>query len=211
MNIKRFIKKHIIGKKEGHSIDTITQNIVEAHIILNSIGVKHWLTDGTLLGYYRDGKIFAHEKDADFGVFIEDYNDKIIDAFIKKGWRLHYVFGKLSVGFELTFSKNDEHIDLFFFYKDEDKVWHAAWQVTQKRPVRIVNLIKYNYDKFDLKEIEFLGEKFLIPANTEHYIETKYGNDWRTPVKEWDWAFGPKNAVKTDIFLNWNKKKKIIK
>ena len=203
MNIKSVIKKYIL-KRDTHNIETITQNIVEAHRILDSIKVKHWLTDGTLLGYYRDGKIFDHEKDADFGVFIEDYNEKIVDAFIKKGWRLHYVFGKLSIGFELTFSKGNEHIDLFFFYKDNDKIWHAAWKVIKKR---YINMIKYYYNKFELKEIDFLGERFLIPADTENYLETKYGKDWRIPVKEWDWAFGPKNAVKTDVFLKWNKKK----
>ncbi len=200
--IKRRIKK-ILGIKEVHYIKNIESNLVEAHKILNSINVTHWLTDGTLLGYYREGKLLAHDKDADLGVFIKDYKPEIITAFKKKGWKLRYVFGKLSVGFELTFEKNKEHIDLFFFYEEGDKFWHGAWSYFDGKKR---NLIKYYYDKFSLKETDFLGEKFLIPADTLHYIETKYGKDWKTPQKNWDWAFGPKNAVKTDIVLKWKNK-----
>jgi hypothetical protein len=57
--------------------------------------------------------------------------------------------------------------------------------------------------------VEFLGETFSVPADTLRYIETMYGKDWRTPVKDWDWAFGPPNAVGTDFFLKVNKKKRI--
>ncbi len=203
--LKKIIKK-ILGIKEKkiiHNSKNIEKNIVEAHKILNSIGVTHWLTDGTLLGFYREGKILSHDIDADFGVFIKDYKKEIIDAFVQNGWELELVFGKISLGFELSFKKDNEKVDLFFFYEEDNKFWHGAW-IAKGRKKR--NLIKYYYDKFELKETEFLGEKFLIPADTEHYIETKYGKSWRTPVKEWDWAFGPANAVKTNIVLKWNNK-----
>ena len=202
--IKRIIKKILGIKPKPHNTKNIEKNIIEAHKILNSIGVKHWLTDGTLLGFYRDGKILPHDIDADFGVFIKDYKYEIVTAFEKKGWKHIYTFGRISVGFELTFEKEGEHLDLFFFYEEGDKYWHGAWANAggKKR-----YLIKYYYDKFDLKEADFLGEKFLIPADTEHYVETKYGKNWRTPVKNWDWVLGPANAVKTDIIIKWRKRK----
>ena len=133
----------------------------------------------------------------DLGSFIDDYTDEIIHKFIENGWRIEDIFGKRDQGFELAFSRKGVKLDIFFFYKEGDRYWHGAWKRTEKGE----NLIKYYYDKFDLKETEFKGRKFSIPADPLKYIETKYGPGWQTPVKDWDWAFGPSNAVATEVFM----------
>ena len=204
------ILNKIFKKKEDKklTIDNIRKGLVEANDVLRDIGVRVWLTDGTLLGYFRENDIIAHDFDADLGCLIEDFSEEIISAFQKNGWELAYVWGEKKQGLELTFRKDQVKVDIFFFYKDEDgRLWHGAWRKHDKKSL---NLIKYYYDPFELKEVDFLGSRFFIPKDTLKYVTTKYGKGWKTPQKEWNWTFGPANAVETDIVIKRNKKKRII-
>jgi lipopolysaccharide cholinephosphotransferase len=38
----------------------------------------------------------------------------------------------------------------------------------------------------EFKTIKFYGMIFNVPANSEGYLEYKYGKTWRTPIKQWD-------------------------
>ncbi|RLC48109.1 MAG: hypothetical protein DRH57_02770 [Candidatus Cloacimonadota bacterium] len=173
------------------------ENLADAKKILDNLNMRNWLTDGTLLGYYRENDIITHDKDVDIGCFIADYNDKIILKFIENDWNLENIFGRKDIGLELSFRRNYIKLDIFFFYEEGKKYWHGAWLKTDKGR----NLIKYYYDKFDLKEIEFKGYKFNIPEDILKYIITKYGESWNQPRKNWDWAFGPSNATRTEFYL----------
>lgn len=200
----------LLGIRKRRQVEAIPKqvvfrNLLDANSILNSLGIRCWLTDGTLLGFFREKDLIEHDRDVDLGVRIEDYTDGIIPEFGKQGFELKYVLGEKRQGLELSFIRAGAKVDLFFFYREGDRMWHGAWQGIDKGRKR--NLIKYYYDAFDLREAEFLGEKFFVPADTLKYIETKYGRDWRTPIREWDWAFGPANAVGTDVVLGRNKKK----
>jgi hypothetical protein len=185
--------------------DTVVRNLIDARSILDSLGIRCWLTDGTLLGYFREGDIIEHDRDVDLGLFIEDYQDAIVPAFRDCGFDVMYVLGEKKQGLEISFVRDGVKVDLFFFYREGDRLWHGAWEGMDKGRKR--NLIKYYYEPFDLRQIDFLGSAFNVPADTLKYVETKYGPDWRTPVKDWDWAMGPANAVRTDVVLPRNKKK----
>lgn len=192
-------------KPEAVPREVVVRNLIDARSVLDSMGICCWLTDGTLLGYFRENDLLAHDRDVDLGIRIEDYSDFIIPEFRRHGFDLKYVLGEKRQGLELSFTRDGVKVDLFFFYREDDRLWHGAWQGFDKGRKR--NLIMYYYEPFSLKEIEFLGETFNVPEDTLKYVETKYGKDWRKPVKDWDWAFGPANAVRTDVVLKRNKKK----
>lgn len=194
---KIFKKKE---KKKIHKSDAF-KNIVDARNILNNLNMDYWLTDGTLLGFYRNNDFIDHDEDLDFGAFIDNFDEKLILDFVDDEWKLVSVFGKRDCGLEISFKKRGIKLDIFFFYKEDGKYWHGAWRKFKKDGKTLRNLIKYYYDDFKLTQADFKNEKFNIPQNTEKYIATKYGSGWKTPVKEWDWEFGPSNAVKTDIIL----------
>lgn len=174
------------------------ENLVSAKEILDSFGMKNWLTDGTLLGFYRDGSFIKHDTDLDMGAYIEEFDPKIVMEFIKHGWQVKKFFGRPDIGLEIALERNNLKLDIFFFYKDGDLLWHACWLKTK----RGLNLIKYTFPQFEIIETEFLGYKFNIPKNTEDYLATKYGVNWRVPTKKWHWAFDPPNSIRTDFYLN---------
>ncbi len=188
-------------------VTEIARNLIDANRLLRKLGVRSWLTDGTLLGYYRENRILPYDNDADLGLFISEYSNAITAEFISAGWELAHVYGRLACGLQLSFRRNSAAVDLFFFYQEEDKFWHGAWKPERKGKVR--NLIKYYYEPFEFQEVDFLGEQFTVPAETAKYIAAKYGDDWEVPQEDWDWAFGPANAIGTEIRLPRNKRKRI--
>ncbi|MDP8232494.1 MAG: LicD family protein [Candidatus Zophobacter franzmannii] len=176
--------------------------------LLDELGIPSWLTDGTLLGFYREANFIGHDKDMDIGVFISDFKDELFDKLEENGWKIVRALGSKDQGLELTLRKDLHNIDIFFFYEDDDCYWHAAWQGQKIDGKRYRKMIKYSYHKFQLIKAQFLDSDFNVPLDTEKYIVTKYGKDWRTPVKDWDWAFGPSNAEATDIIVPEIKKRK---
>lgn len=162
-------------------------NIIVAQAALNTVGVEPFLVDGTLLGAIREKDFIAHDKDTDFGIFIEQYTPDITKAMVQAGFKVGRVFGTIDKGLELSFRRHKIKLDLFFYYSDDNTRYHAAWPKNQEP-------IKYTYWKFDLKPVVFLSHTFLAPDDPERFLTTKYG-DWKTPVEVWDWAWGPKNAT----------------
>lgn len=162
-------------------------NLVLAQDAVKSIGGRPFLADGTLLGAVREGGFIAHDKDTDMGVFIEDYRTDLIFAMQRRGFRVRRIFGSPGRGFQIAFRRLGVKLDMFFYYTDERGRYHAAWK--QGEPIR------YGYWHFDLAPIGLMGRTFLAPDDPERFLVTKYGPDWREPVTEWDWAWGPKNAT----------------
>lgn len=199
LNMDYYSAKKLKYKKGKKVIDPVIgiENLVSAKKILDKFNMKNWLTDGTLLGYYRDNKFIVYDDDLDVGCFISEYDGDIIAEFLRDGWDIDRIFGRYEMGLEISVKRSNLKLDIFFFYEEDGKFWHGAWEKTG----RGWNLIKYYYNPFDLKEVEYMGHQVNIPANTEAYVTTKYGETWNKVVKEWDWAHGPSNSVKTDYYL----------
>lgn len=204
MILRRLFRRSPAKPPQDVLVNQIALNLIDASNLLEKVGVKCWLTDGTLLGCYREGRILPHDKDADLGAFISEFSQDILDAFDQAGWELAHVYGEIDCGLQLSYRKESAKVDLFFFYQEGDRYWHGAWKSEQRGKFR--NLIKYYYQPFEFREMDFLGFRFTVPADTEKYLATKYGEGWNVVQKEWDWAYGPANAVATDIRFPKNKK-----
>ena len=160
--------------------------LFEAHSLLRSINVDSWLTDGTLLGYYREGDFISHDIDVDLGVRSVQWSPKILTLMESNDFETIRQEGTIDNGLEYSFVKDGVCIDFFFFYSDGHRVWHSAWLKGLQ--------LKFYYPDFALKEIEFLGKKFKVPEDEEVFLKLKYGGGWRVPVVKWHWAFSPCNV-----------------
>lgn len=167
--------------------------LAEASQVLSNLKVKHWLTDGTLLGFYREKNFIGHDDDVDLGADIRDWSPEISPQMESAGFKKIGEFGSVESGLEYAFEKDEMRIDFFFFYYEGDQMWHSCW-------MRKIQL-QFFYPEFGLKEIEFLGHPFHVPENELEYIELKYGPGWKTPQKSWHWAFSPENTKMTEPTL----------
>jgi fukutin len=180
------------------------ENLKDISQSLKKFNCKHWLTDGTLLGYYRENNFIDHDHDTDIGVDWESFNKNALTDILAKGFVIGSVLGYVNdVGLEITLKRKNVRTDLFFFYKDKNNYFHSAYKNNTR--------IDYIYEWFDVKETVFLGESFYIPDDPLKFIETKYGKNWMIPNKKWSWAYSPLNHKKTNKTFNSIEAKKQFK
>ena len=176
----------------------------DVHEVLESLGLKHFLIDGTLLGAVREGDFIGHDNDMDMGVFAEEWTEEIVrDATSRmadKGISTGHVFGILDKYFEIALVRDGVKCDLFFYRRDPEnealRIFHAFKNGGRTLPD---DVITYEYPAELIENIRpmiFQMEHYPAPADPVAVLVCKYGQDWRVPVKEWDWKYGPHNVRK---------------
>lgn len=184
--------KSIIKKKEA------LDNLIELDKLFRELNVEYWLTCGTLLGFYRDNDFISHDKDTDICVNSEHFNGYVLKRILSKGFKILKCFGELEDGFEISFFRNGVKIDIFLFYKNEDKWYNSVYA-----DFTSVDCLKFDYvyEPFEISENIFLGYSFKTPKNIEHFLKQQYGDNFKTPIKNWSYFESPKNLLKTKIRL----------
>lgn len=102
-----------------------------------------------------------------------------------------------------------------FIYKgitcDFNIFYHAAF------PYRLYYLgvgdfkfVPYKYLR-DFKLLNFLGEDYFVPVDTEGYLEYLYGKEWRTPQKGRGAVAIPKWMVLEKLFIRVKRKLRYLK
>ena len=183
------------------------QVLKEARDVLNKINCPYFLMGGTLLGFIRENDFIGHDSDMDIGIFINDWSPKIVEAFHAAGFQWVSKMGTNELGLEYRFEKNNIQLDIFFWYKEADYFWYAAWWKSNNP----TNIIKLKFDKFEIRERGYAKngiDEFNIPSNYAHWLEQIYGTDWRVSKPDWHWCTSCQNIIQAPFDLN--KEKKIV-
>ena len=206
-NFYKFVEKAILNIKYSKYINNNEnkylynqklrlEDINEIIDILESAGEKPFLDGGTLLGFYRDGKIMSYDADADLALLIDDEIRNNIDKYIIKIRNcIHNSSNKFNtrlIGGEKTFSsisiENIElntHVDLEFYYKHYfDENFNNISKCFLGAESKLSTLM-WEFDDFNLIRKKFANRDYWIPENPEHFLEQLYGKDWKIPNSLW--------------------------
>ena len=142
----------------------------EAKGIMDQLGVAFFLRQGTCLGAIRDQAFIPWDDDIDLGCVIglngltEDLIDSVLHGFRDQGYFVNVESNDRWVAAGMI--KSSLRIDLTFFRIIDDSIFHfpMIWM-----PARLFA---------NLKEIEFMGDKYHVPNPPEEYLRTKYGPNW---------------------------------
>lgn len=161
--------------------------------LLNLIDVQQefplgFLVYGSALGAHRENDIIDHDLDVDFGVFSSYFNIKSINNLVKKGFKITLVLGMRHYGFEISLMRGGVKTDIMLIYHDEErnKYWNSLWDNGGRHGLS--DEIRHEYDEEVFDKVEFIN----IQGHTfnyfgEKYIKAVYGEDWKIPVKKWNW------------------------
>lgn len=153
-------------------------------MLLDKLGIKYTLADGTLLGVIRDNKLIAHDTDIDIAVLHPVDAEKIENVFIKDGFKVGRKAGFKGTIQQLVFySKSNCLFDIIFYTQIGDEVYNFC----EKDFYFKHHAHHYN----NVVPHEFEGHTFYIPQDVEGWLEATYG-DWKTPAgsKPSNWREG---------------------
>lgn len=185
---KRVLTRLGVLPNKGRGKDGFEARASEALKALNDafseFGVRPFLISGTLLGYIRDRSFIGWDKDVDVGVFSEECPEDLKERIEND---VRFSVRKLDSHSERIRVNhfNGIGIDIFPHYWSDGLRWHdgaaTRWWNTG----------------FDLKEIQWLGIKQLIPTDPERYLDENYG-DWRKPQRDFDARIDAPNVEVSD-------------
>ena len=149
------------------------ERLIDIKRILDQLGAVFFIASGTCLGAIRDGQFIEWDDEMDMGsvIGLNGLDEKTIDrgiaAFEDNGYYVHVDRSSRHIGVHVV--KESIRADWTCHRIIGDSVFQYPG-------------VRTSLELFtQLKEIDFIGEKFLVPNPPEKYLETKYGSNWATP------------------------------
>ena len=145
----------------------------EAREVFEQHGVVFFLRQGTCLGAVRDHALIAWDDDLDLGSiiglhgFTEDLIEPTVETLRARGCYVEVLHDGLYTAVKIM--KYRIRIDWQCYRVVEGTIAHYPGVPF---PVGLFT---------ELAEVDFIGEKYLVPSPPEDYLRFKYGPDWATP------------------------------
>jgi len=185
-------------KLEGKNAIIAIRMMKKTTAILENSKIPYILEAGTLLGVIRENRLLPWDNDIDITI-TQGYKHTLL----KNLWKL-YLYGytvrvkhykrdlKYFKKGELRIVKIRHHNPLKLFKKDvileifvKKKIGNEYyWTVGVKDPV-LKSVPERFYDNHT--KYMFEDKEFSVPVDYFGYLACHYGENWRTPVKEWDY------------------------
>lgn len=168
-----------LRKIKRFPLDAANEALKDLRRVFISNNIDFFLISGTLLGCIRNNQLLGHDKDIDVGIWEQCDRNQVIKAISTSGCFEFHAFRSEHV--IRVKHVSGISIDIFYHYQEGDNYWHGGVK------------LKWNNSPFKLKEHQFLGVTFKIPADYELYLTENYG-EWRIEKKEFDSSLDTPNA-----------------
>jgi len=153
--------------------------------ILDKNNIVFFLCYGTLLGQRRENKFIEYDHDIDIGIFSKDYKKNIKDIVVNSGkFKFVHDFGNYDENnYEMTFLniETNVRIDIMIFFKEDNEDLYYSTSYTGLCDKKELGYCKWKRHIRGLKKIQFFNTNYMVPNNTDEFLEETYGNDWKIP------------------------------
>lgn len=166
----------------------------EADKVLSGMGLKPFLTYGTLLGAYRDHGFISYDPDIDLGILAEEVPHDMRERMENAGFKFYkqiYVAGTQQI-VEETYIYNKLHLDIFFYHCDGDDLYSIIQMTHETKEWKEANATdgfpceKSYVPNSEFERREFLGLNVYMPVKTDEWLRAMYSDSYMTPVKGWN-------------------------
>lgn len=166
------------GEELQHSVLHSAHALVR--LLEKELGLKLFMTGGTLLGLVRDGKLISSDDDADLAylsshenpsdIVLESY--KVEEVLARHGLEtVRHSSGHLQVMFAGTPYTDGYYVDIFTYFVTGG--WFYGTFHAREKAADVTVL--------PIGTLDHNGLQLPIPANTDQMLAAIYGKSWRTP------------------------------
>ncbi len=147
----------------------------------------YWTFGGFLLGWARDGALLRHDlNDVDFAY--ESHDDErflaAVPALVEAGFRRLFRYrNNEGTTTEHSFFRRGAKFDFFRMDRRDDRLRYYVYGTDPEPPGGHVELT-CELPAQELAPFEFLGRRWLKPADHDATLTAAYGN-WRVPDPTW--------------------------
>ena len=188
-NINQIKFKQQVRKMRKNGLEMLSM----ADKAFNSMGVKAFLSFGTLLGAYRDKGFIAYDPDVDLGVLDANLPENMIEVMAKYGFQLHKQNHIPSTGkvIEDTYIYKGIHLDVFHYFEEDNDYYTLVAQLHETKDWKEANdtdgfpCEKVSVIKTDFHRQPFMGIEVYMPINTHEWLVDMYSETYMTPIKNW--------------------------
>ena len=188
-NINQIKFKQQVRKMRKNGLEMLCM----ADKAFNSMGVKAFLSFGTLLGAYRDKGFIAYDPDVDLGVLDANLPENMIEVMAKYGFQLHKQNHIPSTGkvIEDTYIYKGIHLDVFHYFEEDNDYYTLVAQLHETKDWKEANdtdgfpCEKVSVIKTDFHRQPFMGIEVYMPINTHEWLVDMYSETYMTPIKNW--------------------------
>ena len=152
--------------------------------ICNTHHLDFILFYGTLLGAIREQDFISHDEDIDIAMPITDLEHfkSLLFVLRENGFEVAR-FERRGL---MSIIRNGEYIDIYFFtpYAEDNRLSTCICELCE---VKYIN---------NTTQMEFQGEMYTVPQDSEELLNFFYGKDWRTPIPMFNFKMNKLERVK---------------